>query len=103
MPEGVGPPYRVVYSEAVRNALKALCERAARGSRGEEILSAVRTIDEQLRSDPLGFGDPWHDLPAARLTVMIRVFPPLVVSYAVHKEKPVVFVKHFRPFPPDAF
>jgi hypothetical protein len=96
-------PYRVVYSEAVRVALKELRAKAVRKKLGPAFLSALKTIDARLRSDPLAFGDPWFHLPAGKLRVMIRVFPPLVVAYAVHTERSIVFVKGFRAFPSTAF
>jgi hypothetical protein len=95
--------YRVVYPESVRAALKDLRIKAIRKGIGREFLLALRTIDERLRSDPLGFGDPWYRLPASKLRVMTRVVSPLVVGYAVHGEKSLVFVRGFQPFPADAF
>jgi len=96
-------PYTVSYSAGVRSALQELCARAAQRNLGDEILRAIKFIDEQLRGDPLAFGDPWNDLPEAKLRVLVRVVPPLTVVYGVHKEIPVVFPKAFLPFPSDAF
>ena len=96
-------PYKVSYSASVRNTLNELCARAAQRNQGNEILRAIKVIDERLQSDPLAFGDPWNDLPEAKLIVLVRVVPPLTVIYGVHKEIPVVFPKVFLPFPTDAF
>jgi hypothetical protein len=103
MPEAERPPYRVVYPQTVQRALRQLCERADEKGRGEEVIAAVRAMDQQLRADPHRFGDPRYELRAARLTVMSRLAPPLNVVYAVHNDRPVVFVKAISAYPPDAF
>jgi hypothetical protein len=95
--------YQVAYSKAVKKALTDLCNRAARTGLGNSILNAIKIIDKHLRSNPLEFGNPWGELPEAKLTVMVKVVPPLIVIYGVHKERPVVFLKAFLPFPTDAF
>jgi hypothetical protein len=102
-PNGMKPSFKVAYSEAVKNALKDLVERAAREGYGKQILAALKTIDEQLRSNARKFGDPLYNLPKAKLQMMHRLLAPLVVYYAVHLEKPVVIVRRFKPFPSDAF
>jgi hypothetical protein len=98
-----GPRYTVVYSELVQNALKDLADRARRQGVGVEFLAALRMMDARLRRDPEAFGEPNHNLPAARLRVFTRIVRPLVVTYSVHRRKPVVFVRSFKPFPVDAF
>ena len=95
--------YQVSYSAVVRKELKAILQRAITAGLGEKAMSAVKTIDEQLSSNPLDFGDPWYDLPEAELTVFAKIVHPLMVVYGVHKEERVVFVKEFKPLPPDAF
>jgi hypothetical protein len=80
-----------------------LRDRAVHAGKGQEFLSALRMMDERLRMDPIGFGDPWYNLPAGKLRVFVRVFPPLVMGYAVHHAQPLVFVRGIRPFPVDAF
>jgi hypothetical protein len=98
-----GQEFVVVYSVEVRTALKALAARARQYGLTQEFRYALRAIDRKLHYQPTEFGDPHFQLAHARLTVYMRVFPPLIVSYAVHKHKPVVFVRSFRPFPADAF
>jgi hypothetical protein len=79
MPEGMNPLHKVSYPAAVQNALKDLCARAIHHGLGEQVLAALKTIDEQLRSDPLNFGDPTYSLPQAKLQMMQRLLPPLAV------------------------
>jgi hypothetical protein len=99
----MNPAYRVAYPQVVRNALKELCERAALQGLGEQVLVALKAIDEQLKTDPLAFGDPIRSLADAKLTLMQRIVAPLIITYSVHTEMPVVFVRQFRPFPADKF
>lgn len=97
------PTFRVVYSAAVRKSLKEMLHRAVAKGIGQEVLQAVRTIDQRLALDPLTFGDPWYDLTDAKLKVMSRIVRPLFVVYGVHKDERVVFVRDFQPFPSDVF
>jgi hypothetical protein len=99
----MAPLYKVVYSEVVRGLIRKLCVRAVKKGLGSDILTAIKTIDSQLQSIPLEFGDPWHCLPGAKLRMMIRVLPPVTVIYGVHEQKRLVIVKDLKPFPHDAF
>ena len=41
----MNPPYRVIYSESVRNTLQDLYARAAQQGLGQNVLTAIRTVD----------------------------------------------------------
>lgn len=56
-------------------------------------LAALRTIYERLQKDPMQFGEPLYTLPAMKLLVYQVVVGPVVVDYAVHQGKPLVFLR----------
>jgi len=95
--------YRVIYSESVRSTLVDLHRRAALLGLEQTVVAAAKAIDEHLRTDPMAFGDLNFSLREMKLDVFARVFPPLVVYYAVHKTKKLVFVKRIQPAPGAGF
>jgi hypothetical protein len=84
-------PYRVVYSEVVREALRDLLILARDRGVSEPFLQAVRDIDHRLRWYPQ-FGDPVIDLKHEAGQIWIGTVPPLVVRYAIFEERRLVFV-----------
>lgn len=103
MPAGGNSSYRVIYPEQVQNALIELYARAVQKGRGQEVLSAARAINDRLQSDPREFGEPRYSLREAKLEVFVRGVPPLLVFYAVHKTKPLVFVRTIEALPGAGF
>jgi len=99
MPGNGEPLYRVVYPELVQKALLELYGRAAAKGRGEEVLAAARVIDRRLQLDPRAFGEPRYSLHEANLDVFVRVVSPLLVFYAVHESKHLVFVRKIETLP----
>lgn len=95
-----GPGYEVSVSAAVRELLVRLHDQATAAGRRAEFLVALRTITARLRAEPRTFGEEVFDLPALRLTVKVAVVLPLAVEFAVHPDRPVVFVRTFRYLPP---
>ena len=89
---------QVVYSAAVQAALRDLITQALQQGNelGQKALAAVRAIDARLRTDPRGFGEPCYHLSEMRLEVRLAVVLPLSVTFAVHEEKPLVFVTGHR-------
>jgi hypothetical protein len=63
---------------------------------GRGFLTALRQIVQRLRTDPLTFGEPQYGLPALHLVVRHAIVAPLVVDYAVHTERPLVFIRGFK-------
>lgn len=84
-------PYRVSYSERVRNELKGLFTRAKQGGLGPQFLAALKEIDRRLHIYPQ-FGEPLRDLKLKPLQRWIGVVPPLVVQYCVDDDKRLVMV-----------
>lgn len=63
----------------------------------DRVGTALRAIEQQLSTDPRGWGDPVRRLPAAHLTVYRRVFDELAVLYAVHDREPYVWLTQVEP------
>jgi hypothetical protein len=84
-------PYRVSYSELVRNELRDLIARARARGLGRQVLAAVKEIDKRLRIYPQ-FGQPLQDLELEPGQVWIGTVPPLVVKYVLDEEKRQVTV-----------
>ena len=93
--QGNGPPvlYVVRLSGMARDEVKARYQEAVASGRGWRFLSALVKINEQLRHQPVSFGDPLYRLPALRLQVFQCAIAPLVVQYGVHEELPLVFIR----------
>ncbi len=75
-------PYRVSYSELVRNELRELIARAGARGLGRQVLTAVKEIDRRLRIYPQ-FGQPLRDLQLRPAQVWVGTVPPLVVRYVL--------------------
>ncbi len=84
-------PYRVVYSERVRDELKALAARAKERGLLPQFLAAMRALDARLRIYPQ-FGEPLMDLVLSPAQLWIGILPPLVVEYWLDEEKRLVVV-----------
>jgi hypothetical protein len=95
-PGGQEPPYQVHASAAVRQTLRELQRQAARQGRGDQALAAFKNIVQQLQQDPANFGEPLYRLASLRLQVRLCARRPMVVEFAVHEERPLVFVNGVR-------
>ncbi|MBA4186499.1 MAG: hypothetical protein C0467_00630 [Planctomycetaceae bacterium] len=90
-------PYRVSYSQRVREELVALVNRV--GPFRVQLLAALREIDHRLRIYPQ-FGQPLFKLMIEPVEVWIGVVAPLVVEYVLDEETRTVNVlKPFRVLP----
>lgn len=87
-----GPvPYRVVYSERVRQRLLALADVARERGDGEAFLAALKEIHRRLCLYPQ-FGEPLIDLVQEVGQVWIGIVRPLAMRYGVFDEQRVVMV-----------
>ena len=84
-------PYRVVYSERVRQRLLALADVARRRGDGEAFLAAVKEFHRRLCLYPQ-FGEPLIDLKQEPGQVWLGTVRPLVLRYGVFDERRVVMV-----------
>ena len=91
-------PFRVVYSEPVRGALKLLLSQASQRhpDLGKRALAAVKTIDDNLHAQARDFGEPLYQARELELTIRIGIVLPMAVSFATHDSRDVVFVTSFR-------
>jgi hypothetical protein len=96
--QGNGQPivYTVHTSVQTKNVLKQLHAEAWQAGTSQRFLAALRQIGKRLQQDPSVFGEALYRLPALKLVVYQAVVPPLVVLYAVHEDRPLVFIRSFR-------
>jgi hypothetical protein len=97
-PKGNGQsvPYEVLMSGQDRSALLQFHRKAMLKGTSKQFVSALRRIYERLRKDPQVFGEPLYRLPLLHLQVRQAVILPLEVQYAVHEERPLVFIRSFK-------
>ena len=89
---GSGPlPYRVAYSERVRQRFLALADAARERGDGEAFLAALKEFHRRLCLYPQ-FGEPLIDLLQEAGQVWIGIVRPLSMRYGVFDEQRVVMV-----------
>ena len=87
-----GPaPYRVAYSERVRQRLMTLAEVARERGDGEAFLAALKEFHRRLCLYPQ-FGEPLIDLRREEGQVWIGIVRPLAMRYGIFDERRVVMV-----------
>ena len=87
-----GPvPYRVVYSERVRQRLLALADVARERGDGEAFLAALKEFHRRLCLYPQ-FGELLTDLTQEPGQVWLGFVRPLAMRYGVFDERRVVMV-----------
>ncbi len=84
-------PYRVVYSERVRQRLATLGEEAGRRRDREVFAAALKEFDRRLRLYPQ-FGDPLMDLTSEQGGIWNGIIRPLSMRYAIYEERRLVTV-----------
>jgi hypothetical protein len=84
-------PYRVAYSEQVRQRLLALADVARERGDGEAFLAAVKEFHRLLSLYPQ-FGEPLVDLTQEPGQVWIGIIRPLAMRYGVFDARRVVMV-----------
>ena len=93
---GQAGPYDVRMSALTRGVVRRLHRQALQAGTGHRFLAAFREIIGRLHNDPLTFGEPIYRLPVLELLVRHAVLLPIVVDYAVHEDRPLVFVRGFK-------
>jgi hypothetical protein len=88
----------VYLSEQIKTGLSQLHHEAAQAGIGPPFIAALRVIGTRLRTDPPVFGEAQYRLPYLQLRVRQAAVAPLVVDYAVHEERPWVFIRGFKLF-----
>lgn len=92
-------PYRVSYSQRVRDELVRLVARARARGLSPQVLTAVREIDRRLQVYPQ-FGQPLRNLSVDPAQLWIGVVAPLVVHYVLDEDRrEVSVILPFQPLP----
>ena len=87
-----GPaPYRVVYSERVRERLPALADVARERGDGEAFVAALKEFHRRLCVYPQ-FGEPMADLTQEPGHVWMCIVRPLAMRYGIFEERRTVTV-----------
>ena len=90
-----GPaPYRVTYSERVRQRLLALADLARERGDGEAFFDALKEFHRRLCLYPQ-FGEPLIDLTQDVGQVWLGIVRPLAMRYGVFDERRAVMVAAF--------
>lgn len=93
------PFYRVLPAASGRQEMRQLGERAHALGIRQRYLDAFRQIEQNLRSDPLNWGDPLYTLRHLNLAVYHRCHDLVCVTYAVNQTHRVVWITHAIPMP----
>jgi hypothetical protein len=88
-----GGSYQVLSSASISKNVRRLYRQAKQEGRADAFVMAARQIGRRLMRTPLEFGEPLYRLPALRLQVRHGAIGPLLVYYAVHEDRPLVFMK----------
>jgi hypothetical protein len=88
--------YHVAVSGVMAARIRRLQRQAKRQGRGEAFLASIQEVYQQLRDDPADLGEPNYRLSRLGLEIRTCVVPPLAVDFAVHLDKPIVFLKGVR-------
>jgi hypothetical protein len=91
--QGNGSAYEVKLSHYLKSVIKELYQQADLQGKGQQFLLSLRAIHDRLRRDARDFGEPLYRLPTLKLMVYQVIVLPVVVTYVVHEEKPLVFLK----------
>lgn len=84
-------PYRVTYSEAVRQRLFVLADRTRERGDNEAFIAAVKEFHRLLGLYPQ-FGEPLLDLREEVGQVWVGIVRPLAMRYAVFDARRLVIV-----------
>jgi hypothetical protein len=85
--------YDVSYPDPVVEQLNRWADLAGRVGQRSAYIDALREMRQRLVADPRNWGDPVRELRGMAATYYRRVGSVLIVTYAVHNTRPVVFVQ----------
>ena len=84
--------FKIVLMGTVKSDLKRFHQELMHQGKGHAFLDALRKVNDRLTKDPRGFGETLYRLPALKLMVHQGIVIPLVVTFGIHQELPIVFV-----------
>src|SRR5262249_19029770 len=94
-----GPLYfQVTLSKQVAQETKELIKEASAAGLKDQVLRALREINDRLKKDANGFGEPRYDLKELGLQVRVGVVAPCAVYYGVNLFACRAFVTGLRLF-----
>lgn len=83
--------FRVDIASHLAERIETLNQAAKALGHGSEFLKALRQILERLETAPFSAGEAVYALPSLELTVRMIVQPPIVLHYAVHAQRRLVW------------
>jgi hypothetical protein len=101
-PQSNGGSYRVLGSGSIAKTFRRLYRQAKQQGREDAFMLAARQIGHRLRQAPFDFGEPLYRLPALRMQVRHGAVGSLLIYFAVHEDKPLVFIKAVSLLPEQA-
>jgi hypothetical protein len=93
--------FQVHLSGKIARTARQLQEQAEQEGRAPAFVIAFRSMAQRLMNSPMDFGEPLYHLPALNLQVRHALIGPLVVYFAVHQHRPLVFLKELTLLPPE--
>jgi hypothetical protein len=94
-----GGRFEVHCSKANAEHLIQIQKQAKEQGRGEEVLSAIRSIWHRLSFEADEFGEPLYRLPGLRIQVRQGAIGPLLIYFGVCEDRPLVFIKGAKLLP----
>ena len=85
--------YKVSAVATAKAAIRRIHGEMMQGGEGAAFLANLRRIYDRLRKAPREFGEPLYHMPALKLLVYQGIIAPLVVTYGVHEELPLVLIR----------
>lgn len=85
--------FYVDASAELRKRIKHLHQIANEQDRGELFISAFKEIYSRLHHNAFEFGEPLYSLPILRLQIRTGSVLPIVVTYSVSSDHPIVVIK----------
>lgn len=89
--------YKVTYLPTFLQRVRQMGERAAVLGLRDELAALLRTIHENLLSNPVDWGDPVKRVPSTGTIFYRRLLETVYVTDAVNKQRPLVVVKGIQP------
>lgn len=90
-------PYKVELLQPAQADVRRCLEEAQRLGVAPDYVATIWRIYEKLAAIPLTWGEQSRHYRAAKLVLRKMIYNRILVVYAVHEEKPIVFVKECRP------
>jgi hypothetical protein len=96
---GTPQPFHLVYPGTVRDRLQEWGRQASDPALRASLAKALHTIEKQLATDPLHWGEAAFDLHKAGLAVCNGFHERIQVRYAVDETRRIVYVAWFKLLP----